>query len=94
MSNQYTSKSIDHLGLVSGLCKEIGIVEFLDNLAPKHSHKSKISFGQLFLAMILNGLGFVGRTLHMYPQYFDGKPLDRLIGEGIESQHINDDSLV
>jgi len=93
MSNQYTSKSIDHLGLVSGLCKEIGIVEFLDNLAPKQSKNSKISFGQLFLAMILNGLGFVGRTLHMYPQYFDGKPLDRLIGKEIKAEHINDDSL-
>ena len=60
MSNQYASKSIDHLGLVSGLCEEIGIVEFFDNLAPKQSHKSKISFGQLFLAMILNGLGLSG----------------------------------
>ena len=43
--------------------------------------------------MMLNGLGFIGRTLHMYPQYFEGKPLDRLIGVGIEAKHINDDSL-
>ena len=93
MSQHYKSKSIDHLGLVSGLCKEVGIVEILDTLAPKQSHNSKISFGQLFLAMMLNGLGFIGRTLHMYPQYFEGKPLDRLIGAGIEAKHINDDSL-
>jgi transposase len=90
---QYKSKSIDHLGLISGLCKEIGIVEILDSLAPKQSPHSKISFGQLFLAMILNGLGFVGRTLHMYPQYFEGKPLERLIGSGVKASHINDDSL-
>ena len=93
MSQHYKSKSIDHLGLVSSLCKEAGIVEILDTLAPKQSHHSKISFGQLFLAMMLNGLGFIGRTLHMFPQYFEGKPLDRLIGAGIEAKHINDDSL-
>ena len=93
MSQHYKSKSIDHLGLVSGLCKEAGIAEILDTLAPKQSHHREISFGQLFLAMMLNGLGFIGRTLHMFPQYFEGKPLDRLIGAGIEAKHINDDSL-
>ncbi len=93
MSQSYSSKSIDHLGLVSGLCKDIGLVENIDTLFPKHATNSHISFGQLFLAMMLNGLGFVGRTLHMFPQYFRGKPIERLIGEGIEAQHINDDSL-
>ena len=93
MSSKYSSKSIDHLGLVSGICKDMGLVEFLDELSPKTSQNSKISFGQLFLAMLLNGLGFVGRTLHMFPQYFEDKPLERLIGEGVEAAHINDDAL-
>jgi hypothetical protein len=29
----------------------------------------------------LNGLGFTGRTLHMYSEFFDDKPVSRLIGE-------------
>jgi hypothetical protein len=29
------------------------------------SNERKVSFGQLFVAMLLNGLGFTGRTLHM-----------------------------
>lgn len=43
--------------------------------------------------MILNGLGFVSRTLHMIPAYFSDKPVARLIGEGISAKHINDDAL-
>ena len=43
--------------------------------------------------MILNGLGFVGRTLHMYPEYFLERPVERLIGQGITSEMINDDAL-
>ncbi len=43
--------------------------------------------------MILNGLGFVGRTLHMYPQYFKERPVERLIGKGIKAEYINDDAL-
>jgi transposase len=43
--------------------------------------------------MILNGLGFVGRTLHMYPEYFADKPVERLLGKEIKAEHINDDVL-
>jgi hypothetical protein len=43
--------------------------------------------------MLLNGLGFTGRTLHMYSEFFDDKPVSRLIGEGIEASHTNDDAL-
>ena len=43
--------------------------------------------------MILNGLGFVGRTLHMYPEYFKDRPVERLLGKGIKAEYINDDAL-
>lgn len=43
--------------------------------------------------MVLNGLGFTGRTLHMYSEYFRNKPVDRLISEGVLPEHINDDAL-
>jgi hypothetical protein len=44
---------------------------------------------QLFVAMLLNGLGFTGRTLHMYSEYFESKPHERLLGEGISADDIN-----
>lgn len=89
----YTSKSIDHLGLVSALCQELGIAEFIDNQFPNQSEHRHISYGQLLVAMILNGLGFVSRTLHMFPDYFADKPVERLLGADIKPEHINDDAL-
>jgi len=96
----YKTKNLDHLGLVAGFCNEIGIASIIDKALPEQSEQKNISYGQLLEAMILNGLGFTGRTLHMYSQYFQDKPLDfqdkpleRLLGEGIEADHINDDAL-
>ena len=88
----YTTKRLDHLGLVAGFCQEIGLATIIDN-ALGTSERRQVSYGQLFTAMLLNGLGFTGRTLHMYSEFFDDKPVSRLIGEGIEASHINDDAL-
>ena len=41
--------------------------------------------------MIINGLGFHSGTLHMFSDFFVSKPTDRLIGAGIEPQHLTDD---
>lgn len=91
MSLPFT-KSLEHHGLVAGFCKEIRLAQIIDQ-ALGVSDKRNISFGQLFVAMIINGLGFTGRTLHMYSEYFEDKPLERLIAPGIEPEHINDDAL-
>jgi transposase len=90
-TSHFDIQRLDHLGLVSGFCKEIGLEKLINTRMPKKSHKSMISNGTLLIAMILNGLGFVSRTLHMYPEYFSEKPTERLLGEGILPSHINDD---
>jgi transposase len=43
--------------------------------------------------MIINGLGFTGRKLYMYSEYFEDKLLERLMAPGIDPEHINDDAL-
>ena len=43
--------------------------------------------------MILNGLGFVNRALYLMPHFFKDKPVERLLGKGIETGHLNDDAL-
>ena len=88
----YTSKRLDHLGLVAGFCQEIDLAAIIDK-ALGTSERRQVSYGQIFSAMLLNGLGFTGRTLHMYSEFFDDKPVSRLIGEGVEASHINDDAL-
>jgi len=90
-ASRFNIQRLDHLGLVSGFCKEIGLAELINQRMPKESHKSMISNGTLLVAMILNGLGFVSRTLHMYPEYFSEKPTERLLGKGILPSHINED---
>jgi transposase len=92
-ASKYDIKRLDHLGLVAGFCKEIGLEEWVNTHFPKDSHNSHMSNGQLFVAMLLNGLGFVSRTLHVYPEYFKDIPTERLLGAGVLPEHINDDLL-
>ncbi|KEQ19443.1 hypothetical protein GZ78_05745 [Endozoicomonas numazuensis] len=87
---QYSTQVMDHLGLVAGMCKELGIAEHIDRRAPKVSDEWNVSHGEAVVAMIINGLGFTGQSLHMFPQFFDNKPLDKLIREEIKPEHLND----
>lgn len=86
----YRTQSIDHLGLVAGMCRELGIAEHIDRRTPKTSDDWNVSHGEAVVAMIINGLGFTGRSLHMFPQFFANKPLDKLIREGVQPEHLND----
>jgi len=49
--------------------------------------------GTATVAMILNGLGFNNRQLYLVPQYFENKPVEHLLGEGITADMLNDDCL-
>jgi len=91
MSTAYSTKGLDHLGLVAGMCQKLGVVKFFDHAHPNQSEHRHIFCGQLVVSMLLNGLGLVGRTLHMYPEYFAERPVERLIGKGIKAEYINDD---
>lgn len=89
----YSSKSLDHLGLVSGMIDELGIVERLDSLLETDGVVRKVSLGTLIKALVLNGLGFSQRTLYMVSSFFSDKPIELLLGAGIESSHLNDTTL-
>ena len=91
--HQFHIQRIDHTGLVAGMCKELGIANLLDSLVPNQSETRKISFGETVVSMLLNGLGFTARTLHMFPEFHADKPLDKLIRPGIEPEHINESVL-
>lgn len=64
----------------------------IDAILPKQ-HQHKVSHGEALVAMILNGLGFHSRTLHMFSDFFADKPTERLIGPGVLAEHLNDDVL-
>ena len=86
----YSSKSLDHLGLVSGMIDELELVPLLNNLLETDGISREVSLGLLIKALILNGLGFTQRTLYMVSSFFSDKPIELLLGEGFEANQLND----
>jgi transposase len=91
--NTYQSYSLDHHGLVAGLYDDLGIGDHIDQLIPQDLEQRHVSLGTVVKAMIINGLGFNHRTLYLMPQFFQDKPIERLLGTGITAEHLNDDTL-
>jgi transposase len=87
----YVAERLDHLGIVAGVCREIGLAEWLD-AQDEHSHE-RVGVGTATVAMILNGLGFSNRRLYLVPQFFATKAVERLLGPGITAEDLNDDCL-
>src|SRR5436309_4594327 len=85
------NERLDHLGIVAGVCQEIGLAAWLDAQEP--GNRQQVSVGTATVAMILNGLGFSNRQLYLVPQYFANKPLEHLLGTGISADMLNDDCL-
>ncbi len=80
----YLNERLDHLGIVAGVCQEIGLAAWLDAQDP--SNRQQVSVGTATVAMILNGLGFSNRQLYLVPQYFANKPVEHLLGAGIKAE--------
>ncbi len=89
----YSSYNLDHLGLIAGMIDELGLPELIDTVIKQDHEQRQVSVGTCVKAMILNGLGFVNRALYLMPHFFKDKPVERLLGEGIEAEHLNDDAL-
>jgi transposase len=89
----YETKNLDHLGLVAAQFDDLGLVELIDQTIPQDEEKRNVSLGQAIKAMVVNGLGFANHTLYLMPEFFDDKPVERLIGEGIEASDLNQNLL-
>ena len=87
----YSTQRLDHLGIVAGVCQQIGLVEQIDTHVG--ATERKVSVGEAVQAMVLNALGFVESALYLTPEFFDNKPVDLLIREGLTAEDLNDDSL-
>ena len=72
------------------MCRELKIAEYIDARITNDSDVRNVTIGQAVVAMIINGLGFTGQTLYMFPDFYEDKPIYQLIGEGIQAEHLND----
>jgi hypothetical protein len=59
----YSTQRLDHLGIVAGICQQIGLIEQIDRYVGVSERK--VSDGEAVQAMVLNALGFVGRVLYL-----------------------------
>ena len=82
---------LDHLGIVAGVCQEIGLAAYVDELAGPS--QQQVSVGTATVAMILNGLGFSNRRLYLVSQFFATKPVEHLLGAEITAEMLHDDCL-
>lgn len=89
------SKAIDHHGLVAAICKDIKLADKInDRLFSTEKQEGRVvKPGTSVVAMILNGLGFTNRRLYLTHQFFEGKPVELLLGEKINASDLTDSTL-
>ncbi len=90
MEQKFSSKAIDHLGVVSGMCDQLNISGLIDGKIQQDLDNRNVSIGTIVKALILNGLGFTQRRLYMVPDFFSNKPVEILLGKGVEASQLND----
>lgn len=92
MTEQITLKNLDHLWLIAGIIDDLDI-ENIVNYLIKTDVREKVSTGKIAKAIILNGLGYMPQPLYLFPEFFRDKPGEKLLGEGIKAEEINDDKI-
>ena len=92
MERQHSSKLIQHLGILAGVCKEIRLAELIDRHVDNGGRK--VTVGEEVVAMVLNAMGFTGRPLYLTPRFYERRPVDTLIREWLSSKDFHDYSLV
>jgi transposase len=88
---QHSSKLMQHLGIIAGVCKEVRLAELIDQQIENGDRK--VSVGEAVVAMVLNAMGFTGRPLYLTPRFYESRPVGTLVREGLSSDDFHDYSL-
>ena len=75
---QVVVERLDHLGVIAGVIKDLGLVELIDSRI-EVDEKEEITTGEAITGMILNGLGFSDRPMSLTPPIFPEQALSRVI---------------
>jgi transposase len=90
-SPTFSTKRLDHLGIVAGICDHIDLIGTVNGLLTGPNRE--VSHGAALQAMVINALGFSSRPLYLSPEFFQNKPIDLLVQDGITAEMLNDDCL-
>ena len=83
-------KRMDHLGIIAGVIKEIGLIELIDSCIQRDTQEQEVlTPGETVSGMILNGLGFSDKPLSLTPLFFENIPIDLLVKPNITHEHYN-----
>ena len=85
---KYSVERLDHLGVVAGTIKDLGLIELIDSHLGKFEGE-KLSAGETVAGMILNGLGFSDKPISLTPLFFRNCPLSLLFREGVDAEDFN-----
>ena len=85
-------QTINHLGLIAGIIDNLEIEQIINKIVG-FDNRELVTAGQVVKAIILNGLGFVSKPLYLFPQFFEDKATEHLLGKGIEAKYLNDDKV-
>lgn len=85
---KYSVERIDHLGIVAGTIKDLGLVELIDSHLG-HYENETLSAGETVAGMILNGLGFSNKPMSLTPLFFQTCPLSLLFRDGVNADDFN-----
>ena len=88
MKKKVQSQRIDHLGILAGVIKDLGIIEKIDARIPKDPRQT-LSAGESIAGMIINALGFSDRPISLTPQFYENKALEKFFRKGVTSDQFN-----
>ncbi|GIW36312.1 MAG: hypothetical protein KatS3mg073_0457 [Meiothermus sp.] len=92
IADSFQVYNLGHLGLVASILDQIDLVQTVDRfVGPRPGEK--VSTGMALKAAILNALGFLTSPLYLFSHYWEGKPTEWLLGEGITPELLNDDRM-
>lgn len=87
------SKNLDYYGIIAGISQKIKLVEMINSIT-RSDEQRKVSIGHSVLALILNGSGLaLSKPIYLTGNFFKRKPIELLLGQNINPEDLNDDSL-
>lgn len=86
-----TTIPLNHYHIIAAICKKINLVSQINQFFV--NSERKVSIGHVVQALIINGLGMVDKPLYLLSEFFKDKDVYSLLGPGIESNDLNDDSI-
>jgi transposase len=88
----YWRQVLDHLGLVAGMCDELGLGDVIAQATHQNPELRDLTVGEAVKALVLNGLGVINQARYLGPRFFHNQPPDRLISPRVAPDPLNDDA--